>query len=140
MICFILLFSVSFAAMSSSQDTMTCSRTRDTFQLPSALPPVVELTTARVGKQGPKGEKGELGLKGSKGESPRPDSEFREQVEGEISYQINQNNVLLYSLYYVDVCSKFSGPISASLRLRTIHLLSKKYRSDGEPLAKPCSI
>ena len=50
------------------------------------------------------------------------------------------SNLSLYSLYYAETCNEFAGPISASLRLRAIQLISKKCRSDGEPLATLCSI
>ena len=63
---------------------MTCSRTSDTFQLVSTLPPAVgpASTTSKPGKKGPKGQKGEMGLKGAKGEAPRPDTSSRDQIAG----------------------------------------------------------
>ena len=40
----------------------------------------------------------------------------------------------LYPLYHAEACNEFSGPISASLRLRATQLLSKKCGSGGKPL------
>ena len=62
------------------------------------------------------------------------------------SYQRNNNinerviKSLVYSLYYAEACNEFAGPISASLRLRATQILSKKYRSGGEPLATLCPL
>ena len=68
---------------------MAFSKTNDTFQLPSALPPEVGSTIARVEKQTSKRERGELGSKESKGEPTLPDSAFHEQVE--VRFTSNQS-------------------------------------------------
>ena len=44
------------------------------------------------------------------------------------------------TVLHPEACNEFAGPISASLRLRTAQLLSKKCRSDGEALATLRSI
>jgi len=77
MIYLVLSVAVCIASLTSSQSTMTCSRTSDTFQLSSTLSTVAEPTRGRAGKRGPKGDKGDMGLKGSKGE---PNSS--EHIEG----------------------------------------------------------
>ena len=70
-----------YVCITSSQETMTCSRTSDTFQLPSSLPSTARPPRARIGKQGPKGDKGEMGSKGSKGDA-QPISALSQQIEG----------------------------------------------------------
>ena len=51
-----------------------------------------------------------------------------------------KSNLSLYLLYYAGACNELAGPISASLRLWTKQLFSKKCRSGGEPLATLCPI
>ena len=50
------------------------------------------------------------------------------------------SNFSLHSLYCSKACNELTGPISASMHQRTTKLLSKRYRSGGEPLATLCSI
>ena len=49
-------------------------------------------------------------------------------------------NRSLYSLYHPEACNEFTGPNSATLHLEATQLLSKKYRSGGEPFATLCPI
>ena len=46
---------------------------------------------------------------------------------------------LLYLLYYAEMCIELALPISTSLRPGQ-HILSKKCRNGGEPLATVCPI
>ena len=51
-----------------------------------------------------------------------------------------QSNLSQYLLQYTKACDESARPTSASLRLWATQLLSKKYRSGGEPLATQCRI
>ena len=46
-----------------------------------------------------------------------------------------KSNLLLYLLFYAEVCNEFLGSISLLLRLQATQLLLKTYPSDGKPLA-----
>ena len=47
---------------------------------------------------------------------------------------LTKTHLSLYLLNYAKACNELARPISASLHLRAIQLLSKKCRSGGEPL------
>ena len=51
----------------------------------------------------------------------------------------DKSNLLFYSLYYAEAYNELAGP-SPRYCARASRLLSKKYRSGGEPLATLCPI